>query len=77
MKTTSPAGGSAGSEENAGGCCPASTNTGSFSGRNMQLERVWTEDDRVKSWDCVDEDGFKAPGPYGRKQAAQQGEMSC
>lgn len=43
MKTTWPAGGSAGSEANAGGCCPASTDTGSFSGRSTQLEKAWTE----------------------------------
>lgn len=42
MKTTWPVGGSAGSEASAGGCCLASTDTGSFSGRSKQLEKAWT-----------------------------------
>lgn len=41
-KTTWPGGGSAGSEANAVECCPASTDTGSSSGRSKQLETAWT-----------------------------------
>lgn len=42
-RTTWPAGGSAGSGANAGGYCPASTDTGSSSGRSMRLVIAWTE----------------------------------
>lgn len=75
MKTTSPAGGSAGSEVNAGGCCPALTDTGSFSGRNMRLERVWTEFRTTRLKAVTESVRLK---PYGRKHTAQQqAETSC
>lgn len=43
MKTTWLAAGSAGSGVNAGGCCPALTDTGSFFGHSTQLEKACTE----------------------------------
>lgn len=43
MKTTWLAAGSAGSGANAGVCCPALTDTGSFSGHSTQLEKACTE----------------------------------
>lgn len=42
MKMTWPAGDSAGSGVSAGECCRVWRDTGSFSERSKQLEKVWT-----------------------------------
>lgn len=44
-KKTSPAGGSAGSEGSAGGCCHAGTDTGSSSGHSKQQGKACTAED--------------------------------
>lgn len=76
MKTSWPAGGSAGSGANAGGCYPAATDTGSFSGRSTQLEKAWTKLRFTcvkKVWLtsetllCVDKDGLRS---HERKKTA-------